>query len=141
MKPWRKRILLVEDDYGTRLLLEKMLKKIDPEMQVSNASSAENAYLALNEVEWDHSPRFDLVVADINLPGSSGFLFWNIVTKRFAIDFLFISSISREAWLDQILGWAQRCGPLEALPCFLQKPLTEEKLRRSIYIPQAKKIS
>jgi response regulator of citrate/malate metabolism len=136
MKPLRKRILLVEDDCGTRLLLERMLLKIDPDINVVATPSAENAYYVLNEIEWDGKPGFDLVVADIHLPGSNGFLFWDVVMKRFPLDFLFISSISRASWADQIKQWMAKTGTLKQIPHFLQKPLTEEKLKRFLYAPQ-----
>src|SRR5690348_200404 len=107
MKSCRKRILLVEDDHGTQLLLKNMLLHLDPHMRIVAASSAEAAYLALNEAQWDGHTGFDLVVADINLPGSNGLLLWDVVLKRFRLEFLFISGMPKEKWDEQSRQWMQ----------------------------------
>ncbi len=118
---FRKRILLLEDDTSTQLLLKSMLLKIDPGLILITAHSAEAAYLILNEAKWD-GIRIDLVVADVNLPGSSGLILWEVVMKRFQVDFLFISGMTFEKW-------QQKTSKLKTVPYFLPKPITEAELR------------
>lgn len=118
----RKRVLLLEDDPGTQLLLKKMLQKIDEEMVIVTAHSAESAYMLLNEAQWD-GLAFDTVVADVNLPGSTGLLLWEVVMNRFPVEFLFISGMTPEMW--------KKCTSKLALPPpYLQKPVLEGELKR-----------
>jgi len=118
---FRRRVLILEDDPGTQLLIKKMLLKIDPYLGVVTATTAESAYFFLNEAIWDGF-KFDLVVADVNLPGSTGILLWEVVNKRFHVDFLFISGMPEEKWTEQTKRFRE-------VPPFLPKPLTEESLR------------
>lgn len=118
---YRRKVLLVEDDPGTRAFLRNMLMKVDPYVAVVQAESAEMAYLILNEAKLD-GVRYDLVVADVNLPGSNALLLWEIVAKRFEIPFLFISGMSPELWRQQTHDIPEQLH-------FLPKPIQEEALR------------
>lgn len=125
MKILRKRILIVEDNPGTLLLLRHMLLKIDPQISIVETDNAEAAYCKLCEASWDGMP-YDLVVADVHLPGANGLLLWDLVMKRFPVEFLFISGISEDRWCE-------RTRELEEAPAFLRKPVTEAQLRHFLF--------
>src|SRR5687768_11356979 len=118
-----RRVLIVEDNPGTQLVLRRMLQRVDETVQVACVSSAEDAYRAVNDAHVDGRP-FDLVVADLNLPGSSGLVLKDVSQKLHpTLNFLFVSGVSYAEWF-------RRISTLKEWPPFLQKPISEEKLRR-----------
>jgi DNA-binding NtrC family response regulator len=119
----KRNVLIVEDDFGTRLLLKSMLLKIDPDTHVDGAQSAEIAYRLLNDAGVDR-PGYDLVMADFGLPGSNGLVLWELCSKKFpALEFLFVSGISHEDWLRKVKDH-------EEWPTFIRKPVAERDLKR-----------
>jgi signal transduction histidine kinase/ActR/RegA family two-component response regulator len=58
-------VLVVDDDLSSRELLRRVLEEAGAQV-----SSAENAYLALEQVK---TRRFDVIVSDIGMPGMDGF--------------------------------------------------------------------
>jgi excisionase family DNA binding protein len=61
----RRRLLLVDDDEGTRVLLSRML---EPEYDVETASNATAALDALRRA----GASYDLMISDLNMPGMDG---------------------------------------------------------------------
>ncbi|MFN7971420.1 MAG: response regulator [Acidobacteriota bacterium] len=60
------RVLLVEDDSGFQLLIQRILERMDPPGKVVTAEDANGAMLQLS------NGPFDLVLLDYSLPGRSG---------------------------------------------------------------------
>ena len=120
-----KHVLLVEDDFSTQTLFRRMILKIDPQARVRCVSSAEAAYRILNESTLNGSASpYDLVLADLLLPGSNGLVLWDLCRKKFPeVDFVFLSGASYE-------DWYQRIKSFPIWPQFLRKPISEEKLRQ-----------
>jgi DNA-binding response OmpR family regulator len=121
-----KRILLVEDEPATQLLLKRILTHINAKFWVRTVSSAEEAFRVLRDAkDWERS--FDLVIADLNLPSSDGLVLWKIARKQFpGLNFIFVSGTSYEDW------W-RRIAPLDSTPRFLRKPITEEALKSTLF--------
>ena len=118
----RRRILIVEDDPATQLLLRRMVAKVEAESRVDCAPSAEDAYWALNAAA-DADDPFDMAIADLCLPGSDGLELWKTAQKHHpAVDFLFISGTTYAEWENRI-------ERLPEWPNFLRKPVTEEALK------------
>jgi len=70
------RILITEDDFGLRRTLHKTLQSLG--FQITEASSGEQALQTMKE------QKFDVVVLDINMPGSrlaGGSVKWYLVCK------------------------------------------------------------
>jgi two-component system nitrogen regulation response regulator NtrX len=85
------RVLIVEDDVGSQVILRGILSKIDPFLRVTCVASAESGYRALNEACADELP-FDVVIADLDLPGSNGLVLLDASKKvQPELEFLFIS--------------------------------------------------
>src|SRR5690625_1557934 len=95
----KERILIVEDDVGTRGLLE-----LNIESWGYDVVGAENGEIAIECVE---NELFHLVVLDIEMPGIDGFEVCRHIRKQYDIPIIFISS--RRALLDKLkcfeLGW------------------------------------
>ena len=62
----RRRLLLVDDDEGTRNLLTKML---EAQYDVETAVDATTALEALQKTD---APGYDLMISDLNMPGMDG---------------------------------------------------------------------
>jgi CheY-like chemotaxis protein len=118
-----KRVLVVEDNPGTQALIRNMLLGIEPQLDVQCVSDAETAYRNLSYASKDGDP-YDVVVADVNLPGSSGLTLWDISrAQQPDLDFCFVSGMSYD-------DWTHRAGRFVDVPPFLQKPISLAKLRQ-----------
>lgn len=66
-------LLLVEDNKGDALLISRAFLRGQIAIKLTVASTGEEALQLLeNQVVNDHSPSYDLILLDLNLPGISG---------------------------------------------------------------------
>ncbi len=106
----QKRILIVEDSMDLGRLLAMTFTDLGPELQVIHMRSAEEAILETGK----HS--FDLVLADVRLPGMTGFEMARKLRKRFPdLPLIMMSGMQDERNRKQ----AQEVGA----EAFLAKPL------------------
>lgn len=118
-----RRILIVEDDPGSQIILKRMIQKISGDSFIRCVPTAEIAHSVLNDAVYDEKP-YDLVVADLSLPGSNGLVLWEVAMKHFpTLDFLFVSGTSYEEWCRKI-------STLPTWPPFIHKPVSEDLLKR-----------
>ncbi|WP_221798077.1 response regulator [Oceanobacter mangrovi] len=76
------RILIIDDDDGTRFYLSVLLKKIDPTLEVLQAHDGEEACEILDTSE--EAPT--LIILDINMPIMDGFEFLKRNSARIDLD-------------------------------------------------------
>jgi CheY-like chemotaxis protein len=115
----RATILLVEDEPGVRLVLERMLRRMGHE--VLTAAGADEA-LAL----WrNHGRPIDLLVTDVVMAGRSGpELARLLVAESRALRVLFVSGYRA----DEVLPASDPSQGVD----YLQKPMTYEALRQKV---------
>ncbi len=71
-------ILVVEDDVSLKKVILRSLKILDENIEVEWATSADQFFLSKREFKRTGLKCFDLVLADINMPGTnSGLQVWN----------------------------------------------------------------
>ncbi|HBC86415.1 MAG TPA: hypothetical protein DCZ94_05625 [Lentisphaeria bacterium] len=85
-------ILVVDDEYGTRMLLDVFLSK---EFNVSMASSGNEAISMLEK------EKFDIVLSDVNMPEMSGKEFFGVCRKKYP-EMQFILMTGKPAFADAI---------------------------------------
>ncbi len=122
-KSSRKRVLIVEDDLGMKLMLEQIVRSASPEAIITASDSEEGASRLLEEGA-SLRDNFDFVIADIFLAGEgTGIDLWRKYRHQ-ETPFVFASVAERTAF-DRMV--ATDAGGTEAvferLPAFLQKPL------------------
>lgn len=96
-KPYDKKILLVDDDPGIRLMLETVLKK-EGYTNIITASCGEEA------IERQKAGRPDLVVLDVMLPDIDGFEVCKQIRTTSMVPILFLSARVDE--VDKLLSYA-----------------------------------
>lgn len=118
-----KHVLVVEDDIAAQIVLKNMLRKIDPEVRIDGVQSAEGAFRVINDAGAGRE-GYDLVLADLRLPGSSGLTLWDVCSKKFpGLDFLMMSGVPYKEWFKEVERYSD-------LPYFLKKPVNEADLKR-----------
>ncbi|WP_426061485.1 response regulator [Hymenobacter sp. B1770] len=119
-------ILLIDDDYTVNFLNTKLLRYLDPDVQVLTALNGREGLDLLRTHCHPPAPsRPALVLLDINMPLMDGFEFLQAyqqvpeTERQGVVIFMLTSSVSPR---DQ--------SRLQGLPVdgFLSKPLTEEKV-------------
>lgn len=86
----RRRLLLVDDEEGTRALLSKMLEK---EYEVDTAVDGAGALETLRRA----GPAYDLMICDLNMPGMDGIsLIRKVKTFRPRLPIIIITGFSSE---------------------------------------------
>lgn len=86
----RRRLLLVDDDQGTRTLLSKMLER---DYDVETAVDGTSALDALRRA----GSSYDLMISDLNMPGMDGLaLIRQVKTIRPALPIIIITGFSSE---------------------------------------------
>ena len=119
-------ILLVDDDYTVNFLNTKLLRHLDPNVEVLTALNGQEALDLLRTHCQLRTPTCPaLVLLDINMPLMDGFEFLNAyeqlpeAERQGVVIYMLTSSVSPR---DQ--------ARLQGLPVagFLSKPLTEEKV-------------
>ena len=111
-----KRVIIIEDEILSQAKLEAMLKKIDPSVEViARLASVKDAVQYLSE-----SPVADVAFVDIQLSDDHSFEIFKNVSVQFPLIFT--------TAYDQYLLQSFEYNSID----YLLKPLTEEKLRRSL---------
>lgn len=114
-----KRILVVDDDAGMRVLLCRMLQRL----KVGNVAEAAGAKAALEVIAA--ADAFDLVVCDWNMPEVSGLdLFKEVHAQRPDLPFLMLTG---RADLDSVIS-ARKAG----VAAYLVKPVSPAELGAKI---------
>ena len=115
------RVLIVEDDLSLKKVIMRALKLLDQSIVVEWATSADQYFLSQRLSRKRGKKAFDLVLADINLPGvNSGFEVWNHFAKLDATIPVVIMSGLRESDFKRVIGESARIH-------YVQKPLNLEK--------------
>jgi CheY-like chemotaxis protein len=107
------RVLVVEDEYLIRMLLEDMLADLGYEIAGAVGTIAEASDIAANA-------NFDLAVLDVNLDGQEIYPVADILAKR-GLPFVFVSGYGESSLPD----------PYRGRPC-LQKPFQAEALKTTL---------
>ncbi len=117
-----KRVLLVEDEPGTQLLIRRMVQRVASAVNVTTVASAEQACRVLHQRNLAGEP-IDLVIADLQLPEGDGLALWEHVQAVYPeVEFLCVSQTSFK-------NWDRKIADLRSFPPFMAKPVTEENLR------------
>jgi len=122
-----KRVLIIEDNRSLETAMGRLLKTIRPEAEVDWATTADEVIEALEEQKIAFNLLYDLVIADITLPGKlSGLDFWNYCGNRYpSIPFLVISGMPTEQYLELT-------SKIHVPPRFLSKPFSLADCRNAI---------
>lgn len=119
-KKTKQKILVMEDDPELEYLIEKVLKNINPSIQLDWAVSTEAGLTNLMKTlkDTDH-PHYDLIISDIFLEGeSTGVDFWRICREHFpCTPFIMTSSLSVEQFTSM-------AGKKARKPAYLKKPFS-----------------
>lgn len=109
------RILVVEDDISYEPLWRKVFEEVDPEIEYSWCTSANEAQKILEKTLRD-GEYWDLVIADIFLSGSrTGLDLWERCGEPVE-NMIIVSSVDYSKLLDYI-------GSTSTPPVYLKKPL------------------
>jgi CheY-like chemotaxis protein len=120
------RVFVVEDDLELITVIDKVLKSIDPEIQIDWATSAEEAVFKLRQkTSGGGSKPYHLIIADIFLEGdATGLDLWNLCQQTYPeIPLVVTSGLSVEKFIST-LGRDTICPP------FLQKPFALGECRQ-----------
>ncbi len=121
-KPPR-RILIVEDDLSLKKVIKRSLKMLDKNIEIEWSSSADEFLEKQRKQKKQNGPTFDLVLADINMPGAnSGFEVWNHFTSLDPTIPVVIMSGLKESEFKKVIGEKVAIH-------YLQKPLSLEKCK------------
>lgn len=112
-EPNKKRVLVVEDEYLIRMLLEDMLSDIGYEIVAAAGSVKEASDLA-------QSAQFDFAILDVNLDGQEVFPVADILRER-GLPFVFVTGYGGRGLPD-----VYRSRPT------LQKPFQLEDLDKTL---------
>ncbi|MDA3863594.1 MAG: response regulator [Deltaproteobacteria bacterium] len=123
---WKKlKIMVVEDDKTTRVLLRKMLEEFGEVQTVDNGSDA----IELFRKSLASPEKFDLLCLDIGLPGVSGHEVLESIReeeKQFGYEGIFrvkvIMTTASKGEEDVLGAFRKKCD------AYLVKPVTKEKL-------------
>jgi two-component system chemotaxis response regulator CheY len=121
-----KKILIVDDDEGTRSLVRRVLQR----MRIGDlreAAGAEQAIACLSETTED----IDLVICDWNMPGMSGIeLFDRVHALRPELPFLMLTGRGDATSVTA----AKKAG----IPAYIVKPIFPEELTKKVSFLLAK---
>lgn len=116
----RKSILVVEDNLSLRHWLFPIIHSVDELAIIEWSTSAEEALLKLQR------RKHDLILSDFYLEGSgTGLDLWKHCRNSYKeIPFIFMSGISREAYLELF--------DTQEIPPLVSKPLNSEEIRKTL---------
>jgi CheY-like chemotaxis protein len=125
------RVLVVEDDVCLQNILIRLLKNIEPSVEICWVASADEAWSEIqnkSRSSIEGSP-YDLFISDISTPGvKSGIDFWKTCQMTYPnIPFLFTSGISEDEFFKSF-------GNSVVCPPFLAKPFAVGECRQIMKI-------
>ncbi len=112
-----KSILVVEDDLSTSNLIERVIRSIQPGLNLEWTTTAEEAIKLINDASEKKRPcPFNLVISDFYLDGpKTGLDFWNHIQRVYPdVPFVLMSSTDVNDFLDD--------DETRTVPYFLRKP-------------------
>jgi len=120
------RVLIVEDDLGLKTIMSRILRQIQPEHLVDWAMSAEKALSFIEDRAKDYDTFYDLVIADIGLPGRiSGIDLWRRFRREHpTTGFIFSSAMPVDCFLRTIGN--------DICPPFLTKPFSPGECKQVV---------
>ncbi len=122
------RVLVVEDDITLKKAVLRTLKMLDQSIEVEWATSADDFFLTERRGKQRGEKAFDLVLADINMPGvNSGLQIWN----HFAL-------LDRQIPVVMMSGLSERdfqkkIGQKPSVH-YMQKPLNLKKCAAALHL-------
>jgi|GEM_PF-6987838 len=110
-RPRRQHILVVDDDVFLKPIMRRIIRSIDPSIEMHWATSLKDACIRLESVDYS------MVVVDCLLQkDASGLALWELCKTNYPdLPFLMISGLSRKS-IEHI------SGPDKTMPSFLHKP-------------------
>ncbi|MBI3556963.1 MAG: response regulator [Deltaproteobacteria bacterium] len=113
----RNRILVAEDDLGLQTVMKRLLHSIDDKIAIDWVSTADQAFVTIEDARLGRPERYDLVIADIHTPGRlTGLQLWFYCHERHPrLNFLITSSMPVEIYLSSFEHH-------EVVPRYLSKP-------------------
>ena len=121
-----KKILLVDDDYTTIFLTQRLLKRAEIEVDVLTASHGQEALsIVRNICQQEQCPN--LILLDINMPVMDGFEFLEQLQKSADLSKSTIQIILVSTSTHQLDVARAKKYPVIA---YIEKPLTSEKLAK-----------
>ncbi|MBI3556962.1 MAG: hypothetical protein HY074_11920 [Deltaproteobacteria bacterium] len=111
-----KRVLLLEDDAYTEVVLGRIFRRIHSSIEVTWIKSVAEAKAKLL------CQQFDLIIADIYVEGTeTGLDLWHLCERQHAdLPFIFISGLPVHEFFNAI-------GPASIAPPYLPKPLNMDE--------------
>lgn len=132
------RVCVVEDDLELSTVLERVLRSIDPHVQIDWATSAEDALVLLKNSSSSKKRGYDLVIADIYLEGeATGLDIWHYCQDRLPeVPLVVTSGLGLEKFLRSV-------GTQSISPPFLSKPFLPGECKQVLegqlaYSPKAR---
>lgn len=120
-----KRVLLVEDDAATRLMLQAMIEKLDHDSHVICVDNAEEALVKIEE-SYTEGYSFSLVLADIGLPRSNGLDLWRVCMRKYkGPHFAFVTGRDVHEVISQLQSHQ---GAVLQMPDLIEKPVSLDSL-------------
>ncbi|MBI4127933.1 MAG: response regulator [Parcubacteria group bacterium] len=125
----RIRALIIEDDELQGEVLIRSLQSINRNLEIEWAFSIEEVLLAFVRAPRAGRNPYDLIVADVYLPGDkTGLDLWKICREDFPnIPFILISGMQTIDFMRKAFGPAD--GDNMLFPCYFQKPFAVDELR------------
>lgn len=116
----RRHVFVIEDDIELSTVLERILRAIDPRVEIEWATSAEEATARLaRRAQRTKAMPYDLIVADIFLEGQkTGLDFWRTCSQVYPdIPLVVTSALPVDKYFTTL-------GPGTIAPPFLAKPFS-----------------
>ncbi len=129
-----RKVLVVEDDLTLKVLIEKVLQSIDPEIQMDWTTTVDEALMGLSRksAAWGGT-GYDLIIADIFTPGTTnGYDLWDTCQKRFPDVPILITSGTTVYDFLRSISTLDRKSQASIAPPFLEKPLALGRCKQVI---------
>ena len=121
------RVFVVEDDQELRTVLDRILRAIDPDVEIDWAMSAEEASNRM-EYRMKLSPEapYDLIVADIFLEGdATGLDLWHRCAQLMpSVPLVVTSGMPVDKFFSALRKYSKNLGGPQVSPPYLPKPFS-----------------